>query len=461
MNKTRIITAVVLALLLLAGCGSRGGSGPEPEETSTPAPTAAPTATPTVTPSATPAVSTTATPVPTLAPTATPTLVPTFTPTAVPTFTPTPVPDPPFVTKHPVSVTVQEGGSCQFEAGYVNAIWAVWHFVSPDGQTDITYEQIGQRFPTMQVANGMYSTMQLSNIPIGANGWKVYCRYTNNGGSSDTRSAVLTVTERAAPADFGLAGEYMDSVGQRASMRISGSATLYSVTIRWGSSYNETTEWTFSGSFDSTGVLRYYDGVKSIITYDAYGNPNSVIQYTGGTGSLIYFPATGTISWEDNRESAGASCRFVRGPAPTAVPTNPPAVNEWVDTTDLNAAIYNCGVDFGPPVALPEGYYPETYSSRPGIIEARYSDSGGSRALVIRKSETVSGDALSGDYNAYSHYWDIVLKGVTVHCKGDGNTANVALIDAGISHYSIVCHPGQEGRGLTPDEINTLVMGHI
>ena len=425
MNKTRIITAVVLALLLLAGCGSRGGSGPEPEETSTPAPTAAPTATPTVTPSATPAVSTTATPVPTLAPTATPTLVPTFTPTAVPTFTPTPVPDPPFVTKHPVSVTVQEGGSCQFEAGYVNAIWAVWHFVSPDGQTDITYEQIGQRFPTMQVANGMYSTMQLSNIPIGANGWKVYCRYTNNGGSSDTRSAV----------------------------------PLYSVTIRWGSSYNETTEWTFSGSFDSTGVLRYYDGVKSNVTYDAYGNPNSVIQYTGGTGSLIYFPATGTISWEDNRESAGASCRFVRGPAPTAVPTNPPAVNEWVDTTDLNAAIYNCGVDFGPPVALPEGYYPETYSSRPGIIEARYSDSGGSRALVIRKSETVSGDALSGDYNAYSHYWDIVLKGVTVHCKGDGNTANVALIDAGISHYSIVCHPGQEGRGLTPDEINTLVNG--
>ena len=149
MNKTRIITAAVLSLLLLAGCGSRGDSDPEPAATYAPAPTATPTATPTVTPSATPAVRTTPTPAPTHAPTLaltpTPTLIPTLAPTAVPTFTPTPVPDPPFVTKHPVSVTVQEGGACQFEAGYVNAIWAVWHFVSPDGQTDITYEQIGQR----------------------------------------------------------------------------------------------------------------------------------------------------------------------------------------------------------------------------------------------------------------------------------------------------------------------------
>ena len=447
----------MLALLLLAGCGSRGGSGPEPEETSTPAPTAAPTATPTVTPSATPAVSTTATPVPTLAPTATPTLVPTFTPTAVPTFTPTPVPDPPFVTKHPVSVTVQEGGSCQFEAGYVNAIWAVWHFVSPDGQTDITYEQIGQRFPTMQVANGMYSTMQLSNIPLGANGWKVYCRYTNSAGSTNTNSAVLTVTQKGAPVDFQLAGDYMDSVGQRASMNISGPASQYNVVIRWANSSSESVEWAFSGSFNSSGVMNYSNCTKKTVTYDAAGNSTAVVNYSNGSGSLTYTAAGGTISWKDNVEGIGGNCRFVRGQAPA--PTNPPAVNEWTDTSDLNAAISNSGVKFSPPVALPDGYFLDTYSSKSGIIEARYSDNGGTKALVIRKSATVSGDSLSGDYTGYSHTWDISIKGLTVHCKGDGNTVNAASYGIGTAYYTIVCHPGQEGRGLTPDQINTLVNG--
>ena len=459
MKKTGIIAAVLIAALLLAGCGSKDDKAPAPTEAPTAAPTEAPTATPDATatpqPTETPTAPPTASPTPT--PTAAPSAVPTAVPTAIPTLTP--APEPPYITKHPDSVTVPEGGACQFEAGYINAIWAVWHFVSPDGQTDITYEQIGQRFPTMQVANGMYSTMQLSNIPIGADGWKVYCRYTNNGGSTDTRSAVLTVTRKPDPVDFGLAGDYMDSLGQRASMKITGPASLYYITIHWGGSWNESAEWTFSGSFDSTGVLRYTDCTKKTVTYDSSGSSSSVVNYSGGTGSLIYFATTGTISWEDNQEAMGQNCRFVRGTAPTAEPTNPPAVNEWADTSDLNAAIANSGVDFMPPVALPEGYFLDTYSSRPGIIEARYSDSGGTGALVVRKSASVSGDSLSGDYNAYSRYWDIVLKGVTVHCKGDGSTANVALIDSGIGHFSIVCHPGQEGRGLNPDNINTLVNG--
>lgn len=467
MKKTRIIAALLTALALLAGCVSRSESAPTPSSAPSAAPAEASTALPTQTPTSAPTEAPTAvptqapTPVPTAEPTSAPTPTPTPTPVPTPTPTPTPTPRPnlPFITKHPVSVTVQEGGSCQFEAGYLNAIWAVWHFVSPDGQTDITYEQIRQRFPTMQVANGMYSTMQLSNIPIGANGWKVYCRYTNNGGSSDTNSAVLTVTERSTPVDFGLAGDYMDSVGQRASMKITGPATLYNITIHWGGGYNESAEWSFTGSFDSTGTLRYTDCIKKTVTYNTAGIPSTVINYSYGTGSLVYSAAGGYISWVDNQESMGVSWRFVRGQAPTAAPYIPPVINDWVDTSDITAAVSNAGVNFSPPVALPNGYFLDTYSSKPGIVEARYSDNGGTRALVIRKSSTVSGDALSGDYNAYSHTWDITLKGVLVHCRGDGNTVNVGTIDNAGGHYSIVCHPGQEGRGLTPDEINTLVNG--
>ncbi len=453
MRRMKLTAAILLAALLLAGCGAKSESAPTPTETPVAA-TAAPTATP-VAPTEAPTPEPTPVPIPTATPVAPPTQAPTHTP--LPTAAPTPKPDLPFVTKHPVSTTVPEGGACQFEAGYINAIWAVWHFVSPDGQTDVTYEQIGQRFPTMKVANGMYSTMQLSNIPAGISGWKVYCRYTNSAGYVNTNSAVLTVTERGGPVDYGLAGDYMDSVGQRASMKISGPASMYSVTIHWGGSYNESAEWEFSGYFDSKGVLSYSDCTKKIVTYDASGRASAVVSYSYGSGSLVYSAANGSIAWTDDQEGKGANCRFTRAPAPS----DPPAVNEWVDTMDINAAIANSGVSFAPPVpeALPGGFALECYSSRSGIIEARYSDASGSRALVIRKSLTVSGDSLSGDYNAYSRTWDLTLKGLSVSCKGDGNTANAAYYSSGSGSYSIVCHAGQEGRGLTADQINSLVNG--
>ena len=48
---------------------------------------------------------------------------------------------------------------------------------------------------------------------------------------------------------------------------------------------------------------------------------------------------------------------------------------------------------------------------------------------------------------------------MTVHCKGDGSTANVATMTPPVGNFSIVCHPGQEGRGLTPDQLNSIVNG--
>ncbi len=99
----------------------------------------------------------------------------------------------PAVTKSPTSETVVKGGSCFFAARYHNAIRAVWHFVSPDGKTDLTYQEASKQFPTMKILNGMYSTMKLENIPAEANGWKVYCRYSNKAGSVDTATALITV----------------------------------------------------------------------------------------------------------------------------------------------------------------------------------------------------------------------------------------------------------------------------
>lgn len=143
-------------------------------------------------------------------PTPTPTIevtpIPTPTPTSIPMPTPTPLPTPeptsplPIINKNPTSETVYEGGSCMFVAWYENATIAVWHFVNPEGSIDLTYIQAAKQFPTLKIINGMYSMMTLDNIPLGLNGWKVYCEYSNNNGSMNTGMALITVLPVIIPA---------------------------------------------------------------------------------------------------------------------------------------------------------------------------------------------------------------------------------------------------------------------
>ena len=102
--------------------------------------------------------------------------------------------DTPKVTKDPTDETVKPGESAWFVAKHTGAILARWHFVSPQGE-DFTYsdDEVKQEFPQMKIVNGDQGTMQLQNIPLNANGWKVYCRYSNNSGTADTKSATITV----------------------------------------------------------------------------------------------------------------------------------------------------------------------------------------------------------------------------------------------------------------------------
>ena len=124
--------------------------------------------------------------------------------TAEPTPTPSPSPSAapkpastglPTVTKHPTDETVDIGGECVFIANYSNAIWAVWHFVSPDGKTDYRFDDKAMQtaFPGVKVENGMYSNMSLKNIPAELNGWRVCCEYRNNSGSVRTNYATVNV----------------------------------------------------------------------------------------------------------------------------------------------------------------------------------------------------------------------------------------------------------------------------
>ncbi len=103
--------------------------------------------------------------------------------------------DLPIIRKSPTDETVKVGGSAVFVAKYDNALWAVWHFVSPDGMVDLDYEQAAERFPTLEIVNGMYSRLTLKQIPLELNGWRVYCRYSNPKGYTDTGSALITVLD--------------------------------------------------------------------------------------------------------------------------------------------------------------------------------------------------------------------------------------------------------------------------
>ena len=88
------------------------------------------------------------------------------------------------------------------------------------------------------------------------------------------------------------------------------------------------------------------------------------------------------------------------------------------------------------------------------MIEADYSDQ---NTLTVRKSATVSGNDLIGDYSTYSKSWDVTLKGVTVNCRGDGTTINAATFGMPGGYFSISYNMGDEGNGLTSDQLNSLI----
>ena len=232
----------------------------------------------------------------------------------------------PKVTKSPTGETVQAGGSAWFVSKYEDAIWAVWHFVSPDGTRDLTYSDAASQFPSLQIIGGDQSTMQLKSIPAELNGWKVYCAFRNNMGTTNTAQAQITVQGSAVaqnvapnqPAANGTVivvqnnsdytGTYVESIAGRGTMTITGGPSRYNVSVRWSNSASEYAEWTFSGVFSDTGILSYNDAVMSIV--DASTNTRT-IQFQNGSGTLAYIDS-GLYGgyWTENRANASADNTF-------------------------------------------------------------------------------------------------------------------------------------------------------
>ena len=233
----------------------------------------------------------------------------------------------PKVTKSPTGETVNAGGSAWFVAKHQNAIWAVWHFVSPDGTRDLSYSDAAAVFQGLKIIGGDQSTLQLQNIPNDLNGWKVYCAFRNNAGSVNTDSAMITVSGAPAPQNAaaaqsqpsgtvivaqntssGYTGSYVESVAGRGVMDITGSPALYKVHVRWSGSAYAYAEWDFSGTFSDTGILSYNDAV---MTYYDMSNNTSRVVFRNGSGTLAYIDSgLYGVYWTEFRSDASADNTF-------------------------------------------------------------------------------------------------------------------------------------------------------
>ena len=205
----------------------------------------------------------------------------------------------PKITKSPTGETVDAGGSAMFIAKSDDATRAIWHFVSPDRSQDIEYTEAAQKFSGLDIIDADTGSLVLKNIPESLNGWSVYCRFSNAIGSSDTDRATITVNAAKAPeqASFDYTGTFTEARAQRGTLSITGSASLYEVSVDW---YEGSTEYitNFSGVFSDTGIMTYNNAALTVRFEDG----SYELRYTGGTGSLSYVDS-GVVGvyWTDDQ----------------------------------------------------------------------------------------------------------------------------------------------------------------
>ena len=97
------------------------------------------------------------------------------------------------ITRQPEDKTVETNGSASFPILYKGEADIIWHFVSPDGSRDITWEEAKKEFPTAKILNGTTSNLRLQNIPSEMTGWRVYARLKDNFRTTDSDTALITV----------------------------------------------------------------------------------------------------------------------------------------------------------------------------------------------------------------------------------------------------------------------------
>ena len=418
---------------------------------------------------------TAATPAPTVQIAAT--AAPTPTPVPTPAAPATPAPGSPVITKDPTDEKVQVGGSCWFVANHRGANFARWHFVSPDG-TDVAIDTkdengnnvLAKQFPNLNIHNGEYDSMKLSNIPAELNGYRFYCHFWNANGSVDSKSALLTVegagNVAAANTDVAAAnaanGPKVTKDPTDETVKPGESAWFVAkhtgaILARWhfvspdGSDYEYTNE-AISSQFPQMKIVGGDQGTMQLQNIPLNANGWKVYcRYSNNSGTADTKMATITVQGATQATADSTVSAAATAAASTVT------VNDWTTAVDLDAAVSISGVSFSAPsgAVLPAGTSATpTFRAKTGTLEANYSDA---NSLIIRKSTLTSGNDLSGDYTNYAATWPIQVGALTVNCRGDGTTVNAATCDLPSGYLSISYNMGKEGSGLNADQVTALV----
>ena len=109
-------------------------------------------------------------------------------------------------------------------------------------------------------------------------------------------------------------------------------------------------------------------------------------------------------------------------------------------------------------LALPKGDNAvsfQTYMAMPGIFSAIYR--GGNNELLIRKSLTLEGKELAGDFYDHPDAWEEEYKGIKIACEGTKPAIRLAMFDLAGENFTVSFRSDKEDQGLTIEEVETLM----
>lgn len=251
----------------------------------------------------------------------------------------------------------------------------------------------------------------------------------------------------------GLDGGYHEKYAGRGQLTLTYSdKTRGVIFIRWASSAWQSTEWTLPVVYDEgSDVLVYGNGIAVDRIYTSEEEYTETVRYTDGYG-LFEIGDDGSLTWHDHREDINDPAIFVRN-------EEGQEVDEWFETEDLTEAVNGSGISLYPPVegeGVPEGMHFWKYRYREGTIKVLFESV--NDELIISKSTVMKERELAEDETEYSQEWDQSVKGLAVHCYGDGTLANLMTFHVDDENWTITFNRGYEGNGIDAAQIQSIIM---
>lgn len=248
-----------------------------------------------------------------------------------------------------------------------------------------------------------------------------------------------------------------------------------SALVTWGSSANENSTWTMSGSFDSEALIfSYNDCVRTDYVYSDNGDIESQEEvYTGGHGAISFKDGEElSLTWQDDQENIADGMVFTyTGAAPAGIGEDPGEMtgmaNPWQTAESAEAAAEGAGIDG---LEIPEDteislgtIKVDEYRYMDGIAEADIPIA--AVEMTIRKGRAdaaaESGD-ISGDYNTYAREWTQNIKGLEVKCFGNREgeaTKTIWSLDDTLFSITAYGAGGDDDFGLSADDLSSLING--